>query len=521
MIDGPNIVLVIPPVVGDNTYTLRRFDGAPDVTINGGEPYVLEPAGVRKFQILGIEASDGIDSQDPTAFVTGIVTTEAGLGQLTMRPLTASTTPVASAGLDQVVNEGDPVTLDGSGSTDPQALPLTFTWGQVAGELVTLNLNDPIHPTFIAPQVSANGATLSFQLVVSDGHLSSTPTTVNITVKNVNHPPVASVGLDQAVAEASLVTLDASASYDPDAEPLTYLWQQLSGPPVTLSDPAQAKPTFLAPLVGSAGITLGFQLTVSDGQASAVTTTHVHVTNVNHPPVAHAGPDQTRHAGATVQLDGTASTDPDSDPLTFTWSQLSGPMVTLSNVQSATPTFVGPQVSVSTTLTFQLLVEDGLGGTASADVNVTLLPVDAPPLCTHAKAHPQRLWPPDHKLADIKIIGVTDPDSRKVKVTVTQVTQDEPVGCIARRGSRDYDEDDDETRGCRHTTPDAILHRDSHVALRAERREHGNGRVYHITFQADDGAGGQCTGQVTVCVPHDRRHPTCVDDGQRYDATQR
>jgi hypothetical protein len=423
--------------------------------------------------------------------------------------------------LDQVVNEGAPVTLDGSGSTAPQALPLTFTWSQVAGEPVTLNLSDPIRPTFIAPQVSVNGATLSFQLIVSDGHLSSTPTTVNITVKNFNHPPVALVGLDQAVAEASLVTLDGSASYDPDAEPLTYLWQQRSGPTVTLSDPTQAKPTFLAPLVDPAGMALSFKLTVRDGQASADTTTNIQVTNANHPPVANAGPDQTRHAGTTIQLDGTASTDPDSDPLTFTWSQLSGLPVTLSNVHSATPTFVGPQVSTSTTLTFQLLVDDGLGGTARADLNVTLLPSDAPPLCTHAKAHPYLLWPPDHKLADVKIVGVTDPDSRKVNVTVTHVTQDEPVGCIARRGSRDYCEDDDETRGCRHTTPDAIIHRDGHVALRAERREHGNGRVYHITFQADDGAGGQCIGQVTVCVPGNRHHPTCMDDGQRYEATQR
>jgi len=151
MVDGPNIVLVIPPVVGDNTYVLRRFDGVPDVTIHGGEPYVLEPAGVRKFQILGIETSDGIDSQAPTAFVTGIVTTEAGLGQLMMRPLTASPTPVARAGLDQVVNEGDPVTLDGSGSMAPQALPLTYTWNQIAGDPVTLNLRDTIRPTFIAP----------------------------------------------------------------------------------------------------------------------------------------------------------------------------------------------------------------------------------------------------------------------------------------------------------------------------------------------------------------------------------
>jgi PKD domain len=229
-----------------------------------------------------------------------------------------SITPVASPGSDQVVNAGDTVTLDGSGSTDPQQLPLTFTWSQIAGPVVTLNLSDPVHPTFVAPSVPPAGSTLSFQLIVSDSQLSSAPATVNITVKHVNHPPVASVGPDQAVAEASLVTLDASASYDPDAEPLTYVWQQLSGPTVTLSDPTQAKPTFLAPLIGPAGMTLSFQLTVSDGQASTDTTTQVHVNNVNHPPVAHAGPDQTRNAGTMVQLDGTASADPDSDPLTFT-----------------------------------------------------------------------------------------------------------------------------------------------------------------------------------------------------------
>lgn len=49
----------------------------------------------------------------------------------------------------------------------------------------------------------------------------------------------------------------------------------------------------------------------------------------------------------------------------------------------------------------------------------------------------------------------------------------------------------------------------------------GTGACITLTFQADDGVGGQCTGQVTVCVPGDRHHPTCVDDGQRYEATQR
>jgi len=414
--------------------------------------------------------------------------------------------PRANAGPDQTVSELSPVTLDGSGSSSLLGLPLQWTWTQVSGLPVVLNLSDPVHPTFLAPEVPVAGSTLTFQLVVSDGQLSSTPTTVNITVKNINHPPIAVVGLDQNVAEASLVTLDGSASFDPDAEPLTYVWQQLSGPTVTLSDPTQAKPTFLAPLVGSTGVTLSFQLTVSDGQATGSIATNVNVTNINHPPVANAGLDQTRIGSAQLHLDGTASSDPDSDPLTFTWSQLSGPTMVLSDIHSATPSFTAPQVSSLTTLTFHLLVDDGLGGTAGDDVTITLVPVDAPPVCTQAHAHPQSLWPPDYKLERVAIRGVTDPDDKRVTLTVTGVTQDEPVSCAPNVGT------------CRQTAPDAVIHKNGHVSLRAERTS-TNGRVYQVTFVADDGAGGTCTGHVKVCVPG-TRGATCVDDGQHYDSTQ-
>jgi large repetitive protein len=104
--------------------------------------------------------------------------------------------PVAQVGPDQMVNEGTTVTLDGSGSSDPRGLPLQWTWAQLSGPTVTLNLSEPVHPTFVAPSVFVSGSTLSFQLIVGDGQLSSTPATVNITVKHVNHPPVASVDLD-------------------------------------------------------------------------------------------------------------------------------------------------------------------------------------------------------------------------------------------------------------------------------------------------------------------------------------
>jgi hypothetical protein len=57
--------------------------------------------------------------------------------------------------------------------------------------------------------------------------------------------------------------------------------------------------------------------------------------------------------------------------------------------------------------------------------------------------------------------------------------------------------------------------------LRAEREGPGNGRVYEISFEAQDGNGGSCQSSVTVCVPHDRSaaNRQCVDDGQIYDST--
>ena len=102
------------------------------------------------------------------------------------------------------------------------------------------------------------------------------------------------------------------------------------------------------------------------------------------------------------------------------------------------------------------------------------------------------------------MLGVTDPDGDPVRITVNQVTQDEPAN----------------GRGDGSTCPDAQIV-NGQVSLRAERTGTpsvpGNGRVYAIDFTADDGLGGRCDGTVLVCVPHDQSgDSTCVNDGQRY-----
>ena len=71
---------------------------------------------------------------------------------------------------------------------------------------------------------------------------------INGAVPNNNHPPIANAGPDQEnVYEGDIVSLYGSASSDPDGDPLTYSWSQISGPQVDLSDPTLPNPTFKVP----------------------------------------------------------------------------------------------------------------------------------------------------------------------------------------------------------------------------------------------------------------------------------
>ncbi|GMU84436.1 MAG: hypothetical protein AMXMBFR47_43060, partial [Planctomycetota bacterium] len=424
----------------------------------------------------------------------------SALAPITLVVRSPNRPPVADAGTDQSVNENSLVTLDGSGSTDPDQDALTYAWIKLAGPEVTLNLSDPSRPTFTAPAVALGGSTLTFRLIVSDGTLFSEADTVDITIKNVNNPPIADAQGPERVSEGAAVTLDGSHSYDPDNETITYHWVQTGGPAVTLSDANSETPTFTAPTVGAAGATLTFELTVSDGTAASTDTVAILVENDNHAPTANAGPDQARLTGASVTLDGSASSDPDGDPLSFSWEQTGGAAVVLSGADSATPSFTAP--SAADTLTFRLTVDDGLGGSDTDEVVITTMTVNEPPRCDLAAPSTALLWPPNHKLVPVTITGVTDPDNPTVTIRILTVTQDEPIN-----GLGDGD-----------TSPDAVIQGDS-VLLRSERSGTGNGRVYRINFEADDGAGGVCTGFVTVCVPHDRRPgTTCVDDGQQHNS---
>jgi hypothetical protein len=204
-----------------------------------------------------------------------------------------------------------------------------------------------------------------------------------------------------------------------------------------------------------------------------------------------------------VTLDGSATRDPDGDPITYLWSQVSGIGVVLSDPTAGQPTFTAPFVGIGgTALVFQLIASDDLGAFTSDEVAINILNTNDPPRCELGQASPVNLWPPNHKMLPVRISNVSDPDNNQVAITVTGVTQDEPLN-----GLGDGD-----------TSPDAVLNGDQ-ALLRAERAAEGNGRVYLVNFTATDAFGESCAGSVSVCVPHDRKG-VCLDDGQSYNSSQ-
>jgi uncharacterized repeat protein (TIGR01451 family) len=127
-----------------------------------------------------------------------------------------------------------------------------------------------------------------------------------------------------------------------------------------------------------------------------------------------------------------------------------------------------------------------------------------PPECSVALPSSIELWPPNHKFVNVSIAGVLDPDGDPVTTRIVGISQDEPL--LAR--------------GDGNTCPDGKGVGTGIASLRAERSGTGDGRVYRVSFTASDGQGGQCTGSVRICVPHDQRPGhACRDDGPVIDST--
>jgi BspA type Leucine rich repeat region (6 copies)/Carboxypeptidase regulatory-like domain/REJ domain/Secretion system C-terminal sorting domain len=270
----------------------------------------------------------------------------------------------ANAGPDQVINEGQVVTLDGTSSkSNNNNNPLSFKWTAPAG--ITLSSESASNPTFIAPEVSTE-TSFTFSLIINDGSFGSEADEVTIIVKQVNKAPMANAGTNQSVNENSLVTLDGSASADPDNDKLNYLWTAPAG--ITLSSETASNPSFIAPEV-SMDTVFTFELTIYDGSVnSTADQVKVTVKQVNKAPIANAGTNQSVNENSLVTLDGSASSDPDRDELSYLWTAPAG--ITLSSETAKNPTFTSPEVNQDNIYRFILLVNDRKADSDTSQVSI-------------------------------------------------------------------------------------------------------------------------------------------------------
>jgi hypothetical protein len=365
------------PTADDATLSrlLDAFDAALQTLVSSGGS--VPDAAAALLAAVDADAADGtldgrVDGADVTVDGTPLSELAPDLVTGTSPPTPGNTAPVADAGADVTVGVGTPVALDGSASSDADGDPLTYRWAFTAVPTGA----DPVLSSTLVPRPTftpAVAGVYTLSLTVADGTIESAPDTVRVTADPPpNTPPVANAGPDRQVAAGVSVTLDGTASDDPDGDPITYAWQVTERPvgstavPVAPTDPA---PTFTADVPGL----YRFSLVVFDGiDHSAPDPVAVTVLDTaDAPPVADAGPDQGVIVWTPVTLDGTASRDPEGAALTFRWTVAGLPAGSGAALANATDPAPGFTPDLPGAYAFTLVVNDGSNDSAPDTVQVT------------------------------------------------------------------------------------------------------------------------------------------------------
>jgi hypothetical protein len=243
--------------------------------------------------------------------------------------------PVANAGKDTIiVLPLDSVLLNATSSKDPDGTIKAYLWSRISGPASSLIIDSSSAKTIV--KKLTNGI-YRFQLKTTDNKGLAAMDTVMITVDTVvaqRHQPVADAGTDQAITAdpdllfdyAASAMLDGNNSVDPDNDISSYHWTIIS----TKGSCAIANADSIKTAVSfyDFGIYL-FELQVTDKTAlSSRDTVAVSINRdtTNRLPIAFAGPDQTIYLPVdNVRLNGSLSSDPDGDVVSYQWTKISGP----------------------------------------------------------------------------------------------------------------------------------------------------------------------------------------------------
>ena len=330
--------------------------------------------------------------------------TNTGQATISIRVIGANDAPIANAGADQPdVRDGATVTLDGSLSRDVDRLSdgrrdvLRYEWEQTGGpsEGVRLAIRTPFTSTTTFTAQLRTTAILTFTLTVADEQGATDVDTVDIFIDAVDDPAVI-VGMSTGTATEDSDTttvLGRLTVNDPEGED-TFMAQ--SGTPDIPGTPGiygifritalgewtyqlDNASTMTNALAAGTTRTDVFTVETADSTTATVTIT---VIGANDAPTAEAVvlPSSATQEALMVILSGTGSDVDEGDSLRYRWAQIGGPSedIMLERANTSTATFIVPEFTEDTDLTFRLTVTDSSEATGTATVGVVVRVGDTP-----------------------------------------------------------------------------------------------------------------------------------------------
>ncbi len=205
----------------------------------------------------------------------------------------------AEAGGPYRVQAERPVSLSGSQTRSTNGHPISYSWNFGDGETGS---GENVTHVYAAP-----GDYTAVLTAQSDGESDTDEAQVHVVETRA---PIAYIEGPRTGYVGFTIQLDGRASVDPEGDPLTFGW--------SFGDGSTAAGSRATHVWGSAG-TFTVSLTVSDGLKSDTASQPMYIKPVPHPPVAVPGGPYSGFVGRVVQFDGTGSSDPDADPLSYAW----------------------------------------------------------------------------------------------------------------------------------------------------------------------------------------------------------